>query len=397
MFRELCLKNGFVNKKNVSHVLMDGGVLSVPFDRLDFFYDICVQCIKSGEPIFVVEQKTDIYNFFVDVDFNHDRALEMDDILKFSKTIFFIVNKFADGDYPGLVSTSEPKPKGTKIKTGIHINFPGLIVNKKSAINLMYHIINGLSEEIPGYDWFRFIDPSVYGSLENNSKGSGFRMPWSHKRSKHEECKGNGCGLCENSGRFTEGMYLPICVYTKHEEKIIKQDPDKNILWLSTIRSNKNESDVTEVPEAVSSEKIPKSVSPRQEGGFTKNQTKNEIYDAELKAILETFIRKYLEGQEKAKVCKIFKNSNSYAIQTNSKYCENLKRSHGSNHIWFYINGKDKTICQKCFCRCDTTEGRRHGLCKDFSGRKSLLNSKLNEIMFNNIKKKKCSNGYLFQ
>ena len=69
MFKQWCREQGFLNNSNVSHVLMDGGILSVPFDRLNDFYKICIQCIKNGEKIYVVEQKTDNYNFFLDIDY----------------------------------------------------------------------------------------------------------------------------------------------------------------------------------------------------------------------------------------------------------------------------------------------------------------------------------------
>ena len=54
MFRSWCRKQKFANGSNLSHVLMDGGVLSVPFDRLNDFYDMYVKAIKSGEKIYVV-------------------------------------------------------------------------------------------------------------------------------------------------------------------------------------------------------------------------------------------------------------------------------------------------------------------------------------------------------
>ena len=41
MFKQWCREQGFLNNSNVSHVLMDGGVLSVPFDRLNDFYEKC--------------------------------------------------------------------------------------------------------------------------------------------------------------------------------------------------------------------------------------------------------------------------------------------------------------------------------------------------------------------
>ena len=63
-FKRWCREQKFNNGANLSHVLMDGGVLSVPFDRLDDFYDKYVEAVKASEKVYVVEQKTERYNFF---------------------------------------------------------------------------------------------------------------------------------------------------------------------------------------------------------------------------------------------------------------------------------------------------------------------------------------------
>jgi len=351
---------------------MDGGVLSVPFDRLNDFYEICIQCIKAGEKIFVVEQKTETYNFFLDIDYTDESALEIDAILSISQTIFSKVKKFCSADQAVIVSIAQPKPKDGKIKTGIHLNFPGIVVNQNGAIQLMYHIIHTLNNIYPETDWSRFIDPCVYGDLHKQTKGSGFRMLWSHKMSK---------GL--NRGeKIVEGEYLPIYILKKTNVISIHQIPSLDMFWLTTLRVE--QSQLTEIPEAVHIEKKVY----KKEGSFTKAQIKNEIKDSDLCAYLETFVRKYLKGQENARITKIFKNNRNYYIQTTSKYCENLNRSHSSNHIWFLIDGKEKTICQKCFCKCETTEGRRYGFCREFSGRKHFLSSRICEIIFPlNIKK----------
>ena len=80
MFKEWCKSNGFANANSLSHVLMDGGVLSVPFDRLDDFYTTCIKCIQNGENIYVVEQKTELYNFFLDIDYKDEEALTLEEI-----------------------------------------------------------------------------------------------------------------------------------------------------------------------------------------------------------------------------------------------------------------------------------------------------------------------------
>ena len=383
MFRNLCSKNNYFSNQDISHVLMDGGVLSVPFDRLDDFYKDCIQCIKNDEKIFVVEQKTKNYNFFLDIDYKDDVPLSPDEILDIASTIFLKVKQFCDSDQKLIISISKPKKKDQKIKTGIHANFPGMVVNQKGAINLMYHIIHELCSVYPDKDWFQFIDPSVYGSLERGTKGSGFRMPWSHKKSKHVECGGNGCPECNHTGKLTEGEYLPIFYLNRTSKIELDQEPTIELLKLVTLRTL--ETKCIEIPEVIKQIDEKKK---KKEGGFTKAQTKNELFDSELNAYLETFIRKFMKGQENARLTKIFKNNKSFYIQTTSKFCENLNRSHSSNHIWFLVDSKTQTICQKCFCRCETTEGRRHGFCKDFSGRSHKLTPKICEIMFPNTKKK---------
>ena len=80
MFKKWCNHNKFNNATNLSHVLMDGGVLSVPFDKLNEFYEKYVEAIRKGEKLFVVEQKTETYNFFVDIDYKDDKALTLEEI-----------------------------------------------------------------------------------------------------------------------------------------------------------------------------------------------------------------------------------------------------------------------------------------------------------------------------
>jgi len=105
----------------------------------------------------------------------------------------------------------------------------------------------------------------------------------------------------------------------------------------------------------------------REEGSFTVHETKNTFDDPVVHASLERYIQKYMEGQGSTDVTKMYVHGDIYLVSTGSKYCENIKRNHASNHVWFMIDGD--TIRQKCFCRCETTKGRISGFCKDFSGR----------------------------
>src|SRR5210317_297771 len=111
MFRNWCKSNGFCKATNLSHVLMDGGRLSVPFDRLNDFYEKYVECIHSGEKLFVVEQKTvEAYNFFVDLDYKDDDAMTIEEVERVCRVICDKVSKYGGKD--ALVSVAKPKPVG---------------------------------------------------------------------------------------------------------------------------------------------------------------------------------------------------------------------------------------------------------------------------------------------
>ena len=367
MFRTWCRKQGFSNGSNLSHVLMDGGVLSVPFDRLNEFYEEYVKAVKSGEKVFVVEQKTDTYNFFVDLDYKDDEDIPFERLEEYTQTICDRVTHFGGKDV--LISVAEPKPYGDTIKYGIHMNWPGFVVDHESAMALHSHIVSSLSIMFPGKSWNDIVDTAVYGGGKRNVKGSGFRMPWSHKRAKHDTCGGRGCDQCEK-GRVTQGEYRPVIIYS-HEsgkmEHIFDQEPSVDIMHMTTLRTENTEVVVVEG-------------SKRDEGTFTLKETKNVFQDERVYKDLELFIQKNMDGQGSAQVTKMYGDKHAFLVSTTSKYCENLRREHASNHVWFRIEGH--VITQKCFCTCETMKGRRYGFCKDFYGRKHTLTTKIFEQLY---------------
>ena len=365
MFKRWCKDQGFSNNSDLSHVLMDGGVLSVPFDKLNDFYEKCVEVYNSGEKIFVVEQKTENYNFFMDLDYKDDEEMSFDQIKSVCKVICDKVSKFGGKD--ALISVAEPKPIDTLIKTGIHINWPGFVVNRSSALGLRDHVINTLNLAYGSRDWKDIVDISVYGNNSRNTKGSGFRMPWSHKKGKHEACAGQGCELCNNTGKETQSEYLPIFMYKHGPSSTLQkteQKPSVDILHMATLRTQNMEPVIIE--------------GTREEATFTTLQTKNEFKNQEALLLVEAFVRKNVEGQTTASITKMFKYNKQFLVSTNSKYCENKKCNHNSNHVWFHIVGD--TIAQKCFSTTNVL--RQYGFCKDFSGRRHQLSKKITDVLY---------------
>jgi hypothetical protein len=48
-FKKWCAP--YANPLNLSHALMDGGVLSIPFDTLTAFYEEYVRAVNAGEKV----------------------------------------------------------------------------------------------------------------------------------------------------------------------------------------------------------------------------------------------------------------------------------------------------------------------------------------------------------
>jgi hypothetical protein len=369
MFKRWCQDQGYANSRDLSHVLMDGGVLSIPFDKLHAFYDQYVRCVKMGEKLYVVEQKTPTYNFFMDIDYKEDTHLSLEQIKSITLVICNTVNGF--GGRECIISIADPKPKDDKVKTGIHLNWPGLIVDQMNAIQLMHHVVSALNKIYSVRDWSKDIDASVYGSI--GTKGSGFRLPWSHKKSKHTVCNGVGCVACDN-GKLIEGEYLPRFVFKNGTFENISREPSVAALLSSTVRTE--DTRVVTVPELVL---LCRPV--KKEGDFTASELKNEVVDYELLALLETFIRQNMQGHEHTRLQNVFHYKTCHLIKTSSKYCENIRREHNSNHIRFRIDSGG-IIYQQCFCRCDTLQGRLHGMCKNFTGRKHQLSRKICALLY---------------
>jgi hypothetical protein len=149
-----------------THVLMDGGILFVPLEDTMEFYRTYIDLINLGTKLYVVEQKTENFKFFVDLDYKAKEKLKDDDLLQFC----FIIQEAVQGGRC-LISRAQPRPVKEGIKTGVHLHWPDLIVNRIQALNLRSKIITSLGEG----PWDTIVDASVYG-------GSGLRMLWSHKK-----------------------------------------------------------------------------------------------------------------------------------------------------------------------------------------------------------------------
>ena len=243
----------------------------------------------------------------MDVDYVNDQKLSRDEIVDIVHKIHQVI--------PGkcLVAVAKPKPKDDKVKSGIHIHWPDMIVDKTRAIELM----NLVKDSIP--DLSQYIDDSVY-------KGSGLRMLWSHKVGK--------CG--------DEDPYVPF--YDVEKKKFFEnKKPTVQLLKQFSIRYE----------DSVSSAGVDVTI---------KNETSLEMFiytcmDAERR------VKNVKDPFDTARVTKITRDKNFVFVQTPSKFCMNMKKKHKSNHVYYVLNLDKKVMYQKCFDEnCKKYEGLHHKL-----------------------------------
>ncbi len=257
-----------------THVLMDGGILSVPRDETKEFYQACVDLINSGTKLYVVEQKTEHFKFFVDLDYKAHEKLSDADLLKFCSIIHDSLNTQSRC----LIARARPRPVAEGlIKSGVHIHWPDLIVSRTQALNLRTKIIMELSSACD-FQWDKVIDGSVYG-------GSGLRMLWSHKKP-------------------TGDPYFPW--RDLNCEKEFNREPSAELLDLFSVRTDEE---------------------PREAENFVDCE--------ELESWIQRYVpgqrRAHLKKVQRHE-------HDGWYAQTDSRYCERIKTEHKSNHVWFSIH-----------------------------------------------------------
>lgn len=276
-----------------THVLMDGGILNVPPEESDEFFREYIQTLTTGK-LYVVEQKTRFFKFFIDFDYKDPEKLSDDDIIKFCSIIHSAIGR----NSRCLIARTKHRPVKEGIKTGVHIHWPDIIVDRSEALRLRTLIILALGEG----PWDTIIDATVYA-------GSGLRMLWSHKKPSGDP-------------------YIPWRDLNGNE---FAKEPSYEILRLFSIRTGIDE------------------------------ETRSEAIIVDIDG-LEEFVQRYLSGQRSSRIKKVQRHdSDGWYAQTDARYCENIKREHKSNHVWFSI--QSGRICQRCF----------DDECKEFKGQEHIL------------------------
>ena len=271
-----------------THLLMDGGILLVPPEETLQFYEAYISLVNSGTKLYVVEQKTELFRFFVDFDYKAREKIDDQDLLQFCS---IIQKSLEECTRPGrcMIARARVRPVADGLlKSGVHIHWPDLVVSRNEALNLRNNIITSLG---PG-TWDQVIDASVYG-------GSGLRMLWSHKKP-------------------TGDPYTP---WRELGGPDFPKAPNSETLALFAIRTD-------ETPRVA---KTLKSID-------------------SLEHFVQRYLEG--QGSARIRKVQRTRDVNTWFAQTDSLWCANMGRKHASNHVWFCIHqGKISQRCLDDSCR----------------------------------------------
>jgi len=144
-----------------THLKLNGGTLNIK--EYDLFYDWYVKSIESGQRLFIVEKRDEVFKMFLDIDCQQEL-----DFVKLCIDICKILNLG-----PCNLAKAEPREmENTQMKYGVHMIWD-CPVTVQHANSLRLKLLDEYGEE-----WSKIFDKI----------GSGLRMLWSHKMDEGSTC-----------------------------------------------------------------------------------------------------------------------------------------------------------------------------------------------------------------
>jgi hypothetical protein len=364
-------------RETFNYLLLDsykGGKLFIPIDKEYKFWCLYSDEMKNGTKLYVVEQRDKVFKYMLDLDISDSHYWSVEEISELTKFIQKIIKEFFGDDHSTVCCTSPQKIKHNKIHTGIHLIWNDLYVTSDTAMVIRDGLVQRLNKQkeiVVEKPWKDIIDELVYTRV-------GYRMVGSDKFNKDEKVPENR----ELNLLFV--MNTDGILRKTHYERLLNSP--KDLILETSIRN------VIDTYKEIGM----KIVFPKWLEVDCSNIAKTfgtshnySILSNKEHILIENFIRKNLpKCYSRAFIKSISKYPDgNLLITTTSKYCMNIKRDHNSCGIYFF--GCSDGIYQKCFCPCETLNGRIKGYCKDFTSECFKFPDDIRLALFPKSKKKK--------
>jgi hypothetical protein len=361
-----------------THFLLDGGIWKIPKNEYEEFLRILSTDLQNNEKHYISENKTEIFKLISDLDFYDSGVI---DIVSIINVIQEIINEYFS-EKSVIICTADSKKVTINdheyTKHGFHLVWPKIWTTTEIAKKLRILFIEKLTSSFgprdPINSWNDVVDLSVYE--DNGLRMIGCRKIGFCKSCKNKKDSRENCQPCGGSGKIDEGrVYKPEFVFPENEEYLNFIKTNYFMQVCQTSIYNYLDNPLTElIKELPSNNTI----------GEVLKKTKKKVIDDrdETTVKVENFIKKnFKEHYSKIKVKKFTKESNErYYAEPDDNFCINVNRTHSSSSVYFQIT--QTGICQRCFCKKDSVEGRLFGPCTKFSSKEVPLSKVLKNILF---------------
>lgn len=413
-------------KENITHYRLNGGCLCVPLEKQDEFLQHYMNDIANGEKHYICERRTEIYRMMGDLDYVGPSEVDREYVYETLVTIQNVARAFFPNEKnENVFDILVCRVKDVKItkdnlkKVGIHFYFPHLFVNDKEAMYIREMALTELDTKKPRTSigensWSDVLDQCVYTT-------NGLRMLFSRKMAACPDCAGRGgdgertCGTC--CGAFEKQKidvgrpYVPW--FYIHEGKI----DEKKYAQLTSNRWALIMKTSLRVPSDAHTKgfaifegaPVPRIAPDKTVKVQVGNKVTNEFHDdyvgqrsirnrvsvpqfSDKWRIIDRYIRKFMPHQYREVIIRdIVTNPtlDHYIVTLRGKgshYCLNKRDYHNGNSVYFFITKKG--VHQKCFCRCQTTQGRQFGLCRKFLSKPFKISTEMTQTLFPSVLRK---------
>lgn len=320
------------DRETATHLLLDGGKLAIPDDANGEFlnaYATSVVRYPNAKPC-VVELRTPRFRMFADLDVCPPGDFDAE------KFLTIVLDAF---DVPGRAIVSTPNVPGAGGKRGFHVTWPDAVVTAGIAAHLRRRALERLAG-VPGYAWETVLDASVYSS-------NGLRLPWSAK-GRGDQRYYEACFVKEPGGAGPGGELRPLRATTVSQLREAVRDASIRAFSTSALYVPED------APEGAAE--------PADAGCGVKTHSLSLAAYAHVLDDITAALPPQFRGQ---KFTGLVATEHCFMLRSTARHCFNVAREHTSSNVYFQLTTKG--VCQKCYCRKETTEGRKYGLCKDFA------------------------------
>lgn len=373
-----------------SHLFLDGGIARVPEDMTSTFNNVYAASLFRGEVAFVVEKKTPTFRMFLDLDMRSRNPVTPDAVLLLTRLVARTVVDFfrlPEDRARTIVCLSEPSwTPTTGWKTGAHVSWPETATATPGALRCRDAVVAALRASTFAA-WFSnsieaVVDKSV---LDKN----GMRMIGAHKLGPCPDCcseQAGGCATCGGRGKIAmPGVYWPrFDLKTPDADATIVERPTTMAdlrAWISATSLRVRRAGPADSPAgaaaAAADETDEELLLERSHGGRLVRESVRAHADH-----LEAFVASLPKGFAGARVTALYRGEDEDVIlaRTDSNYCLNIGRKHRTNNVYFLIS--ERGAYQMCFCRCETLDGRKNGLCRDFHSKIFRIDPEFRRALF---------------